>query len=157
MNLRRQLTRNVLSNWMFLFLNLVIFFFLTPFIIDVLGPARAGIWFLLGSITGYFGIVAFGIPGATEKYVAEYLANDDRDQVNRIVSSSLFLSLWLARIGRWRKRRFAKAGISQLNELAGPEVDRLFRLQHQRFDSWGLLDDLRQLCLYGHVRILVRH
>jgi len=95
-NLRRQLTRNVLSNWMFLFLNLVIFFFLTPFIIDVLGPARAGIWFLLGSITGYFGIVAFGIPGATEKYVAEYLANDDRDQVNRIVSSSLFLSLWLA-------------------------------------------------------------
>jgi len=93
LDLRKQLIKNVLSNWVFLFLNLVIFFFLTPYIIRVLGPARAGIWFLLGSITGYFGIIAFGIPGATEKYIAQYLATNNRDQVNRIVSTSLFLSL----------------------------------------------------------------
>ncbi|MBN1917616.1 MAG: oligosaccharide flippase family protein [Verrucomicrobia bacterium] len=98
MNLRNQLIKNILSNWAFLFLNLVIFFFLTPYIIEVLGAERSGLWFLIGSITGYFGIVAFGIPGATEKYVAEYMAKGDHEQVNRVISTSLFLSLWLAAI-----------------------------------------------------------
>jgi len=97
-NLRNQLVRNVLTNWAFLLLNLAIFFFLSPYIIDVLGPSRAGIWFLLGSITGYFGLVGFGIPAATEKYVAEYLARNEREQVNRIVASSLFLSIYAALI-----------------------------------------------------------
>jgi len=97
-NLRNQLVRNVLTNWAFLLLNLIVFFFLTPYIIAVLGPTRAGIWFLLGSVTAYFGLITFGIPGATEKYVAEYLARGEREQVNRIVSSSLFLSLFAALI-----------------------------------------------------------
>ena len=93
MNLRKQLIKNVLSNWTFLFLNFVIFFFLSPYMIAVLGTARVGIWAMLGSISGYFGIIAFGIPAATSKYVAQFLATDDRDQVNRIVSTSMFLSL----------------------------------------------------------------
>jgi O-antigen/teichoic acid export membrane protein len=99
LNLRTQLVRNILSNSVFVGLNLLIFFFLTPYIIDVLGKERAGLWFLLGSVTGYFGIVAFGIPGASEKYVAQYLATDEREQVSRTVSMSLSLSLYLAIAG----------------------------------------------------------
>ena len=115
-NLRTQLVKNVLSNWAFLFLNFVIFFFLTPYIIDVLGTERSGIWFLLGSVSGYFGIAAFGIPGATEKYVAEYVATGNREQVSRIVSTSLFLSLWTAVI--------AAAGATVLCVF----VDKVFRV-----------------------------
>jgi O-antigen/teichoic acid export membrane protein len=116
-DLRRQLIRNVLSNWAFLFLNFVIFFFLTPYIVSVLGEDRAGIWFLLGSITGYFGIIAFGIPGATEKYVAQFLATGEREQVSRVVSTSLFLSLWIALI--------AAAGAAAL----WLNVGRIFRIE----------------------------
>jgi O-antigen/teichoic acid export membrane protein len=97
-NLRRQFIKNVLSNYTFLGLNFIIFFFLNPYINNTFGPERAGTWFLIASLVGYAGIVTFGIPSATEKYVAEFLARGSRDAVNRIVSTSLFLSLFVALI-----------------------------------------------------------
>ena len=68
---------------------MVIFFFLTPYVRGQLGTNIYGLWCLLGSLAGYLTLVQPGIDGAITKYVAEYRAKNDHEQLQRIVNSGL--------------------------------------------------------------------
>ena len=70
----RRLTLNSISNVArFIFL-MVVAFFLTPFIVRVLGDSIYGFWVLLMSILGYASILEMGVQPAVVKLVGQHRA-----------------------------------------------------------------------------------
>lgn len=88
MNFKLKALKNVGSNWLGALLTLLVGFFLSPFILHKLGDEAFGVWILIFSITGYYGIFDFGIRSTIIKYVAECKATGDDDRFMRIVNLS---------------------------------------------------------------------
>ncbi|HEX5580535.1 MAG TPA: hypothetical protein VFX39_03090, partial [Gemmatimonadaceae bacterium] len=65
-------------------------FFITPFIIRTLGDARYGTWSLIAQVTGYYGLLDFGVRHAVAYYAASLLATEDDEDVSRLVSSAFW-------------------------------------------------------------------
>ncbi len=87
----RQLLRNIGSNWLGYFVTVTIGFFLAPFVVHRLGDTQYGIWTLVLSLTGYFGLLDLGIRSSVGRFVARYISLDDSSKVNEIVSSAMFI------------------------------------------------------------------
>jgi O-antigen/teichoic acid export membrane protein len=81
--------RNIGSNWFGLATNLLVGFFLSPFILHHLGDDAFGLWVLVFSLTGYYGLFDFGIRSSIVRYVAQFKARDERDSLNRYINTSL--------------------------------------------------------------------
>lgn len=79
-----------------LFLNIVVFFFLLPFIIEQLGERLYGLWALVASFTGYYFLLDFGISQAVSRYVAKYVGEGSKKKIDSIVSNAFFLFLGIA-------------------------------------------------------------
>ena len=71
-----------MSNWTTLIINLAVGFFLTPYIITHLGKTGFGIWTLVGSIIGYYGVLDLGVSSAITRYVARYAGLKDYNALN---------------------------------------------------------------------------
>ena len=74
-------------------LNIVISFFMMPFILRSLGDRMYGLWVLMGSFTGYLGYLDFGITSAISRFVARAIGRRDLKEVNEIVNTSLVIYL----------------------------------------------------------------
>src|ERR1700758_4959842 len=85
-----QIIKNVGSSWFALGVNILVGVFLSPFILHRLGDAAFGIWVLIFSLTGYYGIFDFGIRSSIIRYASKYTATHDIDEVNRLISTSMF-------------------------------------------------------------------
>jgi O-antigen/teichoic acid export membrane protein len=88
--------RNTASNWLGLAINILIQFFLTPFIIISLGDTKYGVWTLIMSLTGYYGLFDFGIRSGVGHYITRYYAKNEIEKVNNIISSAFFILLGAA-------------------------------------------------------------
>jgi len=86
---RPSLKINALSNWGGLGVNILIGFLLTPAILNHLGEKRFGIWMLVSSIVGYFGLLQLGVGTAVLRYVPLYQAQQDKEKVSAIVSTGM--------------------------------------------------------------------
>jgi O-antigen/teichoic acid export membrane protein len=64
--------------------------FLSPFILHRLGDAAFGIWVLIFSVTGYYGLFDLGIRSSIIRYVSKYTATDDREKLTQFVNTALF-------------------------------------------------------------------
>ena len=84
----RIIARNIGSNWASYLVTAVIGFFLTPVILHSLGTTGYGLWTLVLSLTGYFGLLDLGIRSSVGRFVARYIALEDEDKVNRTVSTA---------------------------------------------------------------------
>jgi O-antigen/teichoic acid export membrane protein len=85
------ITRSVLSNWFGLAANLVISFFMAPFIVHKLGNSAYGLWALMLQLTGYMGVVDVGLRSALVRFVSRHRAQNDQDGLNELMSSTLQL------------------------------------------------------------------
>jgi O-antigen/teichoic acid export membrane protein len=85
-----QIIKNVSSSWIALATNVLVGIFLSPFILHRLGDAAFGIWVLIFSITGYYGLFDLGIRSSVVRYVSKAKATDDLNYASRVVSTSLF-------------------------------------------------------------------
>src|SRR5437016_14554383 len=85
-----QFINNVGSSWFALGINVAVGIFLSPFILHRLGDEAFGIWVLIFSVTGYYGLFDLGIRSSIIRYVAKYTATDDQDQLNRLVNTAMF-------------------------------------------------------------------
>jgi O-antigen/teichoic acid export membrane protein len=85
------IVRNVFSNWTGYAVNLVVAFFLAPFVLHALGDSQYGIWVLVGSMTGYMGLLDFGTKPAIVKFASKYRALDQDAKINEIINSSLLV------------------------------------------------------------------
>src|SRR5689334_13331415 len=86
-----RIIKNVSSNWFSLAINVVVGILLSPFIVHRLGDAAFGIWVLIFSITGYYGIFDLGIRSAIIRFVSKFSATGDIEDLARVINTNLFL------------------------------------------------------------------
>ena len=82
--------KNVGSGWFALGVNVLVGIFLSPYILHRLGDAAFGIWVLIFSVTGYYGIFDFGIRSSIIRYVSKYTATHDLEEVSALINSAMF-------------------------------------------------------------------
>lgn len=87
---KRQILRNVGSSWFALGVNVVSGIFLSPYILHRLGDTAFGLWILIFSITGYYGLFDLGIRSSIVRYVAKYSATNEEEELNRLVNTAMF-------------------------------------------------------------------
>ena len=85
-----QIIKNVSSGWVTLGTTVVVGFFLWPVIVHRLGDDAAGIWVLIFSITGYYGLFDLGIRSSVIRYIARARATSDLEGASKVISTSLF-------------------------------------------------------------------
>jgi O-antigen/teichoic acid export membrane protein len=129
MSLKIRALKNVASNWAGLAVNIAVGFFLSPVILHHLGDEAFGLWVLIFSLTGYYGIFDFGIRSSLVRYVSKFQAIDDKDQLARLVNTSLFTYSCLGLV------------LLVTTMVGGLYVDRLFHIPA------GFLKDARILFL----------
>jgi O-antigen/teichoic acid export membrane protein len=129
MSLKTRALKNIVSSWGGLAVNIAVGFFLSPFILHHLGDEAFGLWILVFSLTGYYGIFDFGIRSSLVRYVSKFQATGDKDQLARLVNTSFFT--------------YSCLGLFLLvpTTLGGLYVDRLFHV------SPSILKDARILFL----------
>ena len=96
MGLKRIIVRNVLSNWTGAAVAMVVMFFLSPFVVHKLGSAGYGLWVLVGSLTGYFGLLDLGIRPAIVKFTSKYHELRDAGKINEAINSAIVISSLIA-------------------------------------------------------------
>ncbi|HLZ39502.1 MAG TPA: polysaccharide biosynthesis C-terminal domain-containing protein [Candidatus Sulfotelmatobacter sp.] len=111
-----EIIKNVGSSWFALAVNIVVGVFISPFILHRLGDTAFGLWVLIFSLTGYYGIFDFGIRSSIVRYVSKYTATRDIQEVNGLINTAMFT--------------YSGVGIvSLLITLAGClYIDRLFKI-----------------------------
>lgn len=90
MSLKIRALKNVVSSWGGLGVNIAVGFLLSPFILHHLGDDAYGLWVLIFSLTGYYGIFDFGIRSSLVRYVSKFQATGDREELARLVNTSFF-------------------------------------------------------------------
>ena len=88
----RVISRNIASNWAGFAVQVVVVFFLTPFILSSLGPSRYGVWALVTGLTGYYGLMDLGFRAGMTQYLTRYLATKNFVRMNAVASTG-FLAM----------------------------------------------------------------
>jgi O-antigen/teichoic acid export membrane protein len=81
--------KNVLWTWTGVVLNLFSGFILSPYVIHKLGPDGYGIWVLLFSVLGYYGLIDLGLRSAIVRFCADFYARNEFGKVNELINSAL--------------------------------------------------------------------
>ncbi len=80
---------------------LAVSFFLTPFIIHSIGDRSYGLWVLVGTFIGYYGLLDLGLSNAIGRYIAKAIGAKDSETINGVFNTgfSLFLVGGLLALG----------------------------------------------------------
>ncbi|MGH9447248.1 MAG: oligosaccharide flippase family protein, partial [Terriglobia bacterium] len=90
MNIRVRLLRSLSTRWLRLGTDIVVGIFLAPFILHRLGDEAFGIYVLVFSVTGYFGLLDLGVGASLVRYVARFVARDEHEDLNRFLNTAFF-------------------------------------------------------------------
>lgn len=89
-----KIIRNTIFNIIGRFWGIIVVLVLTPYIIRHIGIERFGIWAIIGVITGYFGLLDFGIGTSFVKYISEFYTTKDYEKINQVVNTGfIFYSI----------------------------------------------------------------
>lgn len=91
MNIKRILARNAIWNMAGMACGMVTGFFIAPFLIRSLGDTTYALWILIGSLTGYFGLLDFGVRCSVGRYVAYHHARGELEAVNTTLATAFTL------------------------------------------------------------------
>src|SRR5215831_2659855 len=86
---RPSLKWNAVSNFGGLAVSVAIGFFLTPAMLRYLGEKRFGIWTLVSSLVGYYGLLDFGVGSAVFRYVPLFHGQGNHHKVSAVISTSM--------------------------------------------------------------------
>lgn len=96
--LRRHLLRNTLWNYIGFAVNLAVNVVLFPLAIARMGDASTGVWLLIGSVSGYMGLLQLGLTPAMAQFAAAHIARRDDEKLGQTVSTAMALVLGLGSI-----------------------------------------------------------
>jgi O-antigen/teichoic acid export membrane protein len=85
----RVVARNIFWNYAGMAATMTAGFVTAPFLINRLGSTTYGLWILIGSFTGYFGLLDLGVRGSIGRFMAFHRGRQDHDAVNEILSTAL--------------------------------------------------------------------
>lgn len=95
----QKIIRNTIFNTIGRFWGILVALFLTPYIIGHIGVDRFGIWAIVGVLTGYFGLLDFGIGTSFVKYISEFYAKENYKKINQVVNTGfIFYSIFAVSI-----------------------------------------------------------
>ena len=98
-SISQKIIRNTIFNTIGRFWVILVALFLTPYIIGHIGVDRFGIWAIVGVLTGYFGLLDFGIGTSFVKYISQFYAKEDYKKINQVVNTGfIFYSIFAASI-----------------------------------------------------------
>lgn len=89
--MRGTIIRNTASNLLAQGVNIVTALAITPYLIRHLGQDLYGLWMLVASLVGYFGLTDLGLRTAVGRYTAQHVAGAEHELMNRLVVTSLGL------------------------------------------------------------------
>lgn len=104
---------------------IIIAFFLMPFVIHAVGDRWYGMWTLVGTLMGYYGYLDFGLSVSVQRFIARAIGMDDKDEVNRLLTTAFALFLLLGAIALLATVVIAMAAPLF---LADPGETRIFRI-----------------------------
>jgi len=87
---KRQIVKNVSSSWFSLGCNVVVGILLSPFILHRLGDTAFGIWVLIFTLTGYYGLFDLGIRSSLVRYVSKFTATHENEELAKLINTSIF-------------------------------------------------------------------
>jgi O-antigen/teichoic acid export membrane protein len=64
---------------------------LLPFIVKSLGDRLYGVWVVVATLVGYYGLLDLGLTSAVSRFVSQALGRDDKTEANRYIASSFFI------------------------------------------------------------------
>jgi len=70
-----------------------------PYIVNRLGEEAFGVFVLVLAVLGYFAFLNLGLNTASIKYIAEYWAKSDIEEINRVIGSTLVVYATLGGLG----------------------------------------------------------
>jgi len=85
----QKIIRNTIFNTIGRFWGILVSLFLTPYIVKHLGIERYGIWAVVGVLTGYFGLLDFGVGTSFVKYISEFYTKKEYKKINQVVNTGL--------------------------------------------------------------------
>jgi len=74
-------------------------FIVMPYVIHYLGDRTYGVWVLIGTLLGYFGMLDIGLSRAVMRFVSQALGRNDRAEADRWINAGFFTFLLLALLG----------------------------------------------------------
>ncbi|MBU1182525.1 MAG: flippase [Proteobacteria bacterium] len=94
-SISQKIIKNTIFNAVGRFWGILVALILTPYIIRHIGIERYGIWALVGVLTGYFGLLDFGIGTSFVKYISEFYAKKDFEKINQVINTGfVFYSIF---------------------------------------------------------------
>jgi O-antigen/teichoic acid export membrane protein len=86
-NLSQKIVRNTIYNIIGYFWIILVALVLAPYTIRHIGIERYGVWAIVGVLTGYFGLLDFGISSSFVKYISEFYTKKDYEKINQVVNT----------------------------------------------------------------------
>ncbi|AQT69450.1 putative membrane protein EpsK [Anaerohalosphaera lusitana] len=86
---RPSLVLNAMSTWGPLLTNTVISLILTPLLVATLGKVDYGIWILVGSFIGYYGLLRIGVGSGILRFVPYHHARGDKQAVSETMTTAV--------------------------------------------------------------------
>src|ERR1700738_3204184 len=84
---------NIAANVAGIVVNMVSGLLVMPYLIQTLGDATYGLWILIGTLTGYFGVLDLGVPAAVGRLIAIHRARAEPEHINVVMSTAFALLL----------------------------------------------------------------
>jgi O-antigen/teichoic acid export membrane protein len=89
LRITRRLATNVVWNWTGTGIMMLAGFVTTPYLVRHLGEGVYGLWILIASMTGYFGLLDLGVRSSVGRYIAFYRARGEQEKVNATLSTAV--------------------------------------------------------------------
>ncbi|MEO1530098.1 MAG: oligosaccharide flippase family protein [Planctomycetota bacterium] len=89
----RVYARNLFASWAGYATNLLVVFFLSPFIVHSLGDVQYGVWSLMVSLTGYLGLIEAGTQAGLGRFINFYLGRKELGKVSGVASTGMAIFL----------------------------------------------------------------
>jgi len=89
-NTSHKFAKNAVLNIIGFGITLPITILLTPYVLRILGKEKYGVWALAAVVTSYAQLSDIGMTTAIVKFIAEYCAKEEVDQISTVVSTTFF-------------------------------------------------------------------
>ncbi len=98
MNMKKQLTINMLANFVNFGVSLCISFFLSPYIVRTIGVEANGFITLANNFTGYASIITIALNSMAGRFVTVSLYEDKPEEANRYFTSAFYANLLITAV-----------------------------------------------------------
>ena len=91
----RKLITSSLFGVVDLVFQLGISFFMMPFLIHSLGDKQYGLWILVATFMGYYGLLDIGLSSAVSRFISRAIGQNDKNERKIIITTSFYTFLFL--------------------------------------------------------------